>query len=63
MGLELVSQRELERRILAVKGRKDGFTQRLDIAKVSPFFLVNQGVDGFLLIRLILTIAILYAEF
>ena len=60
---DVVSRLGLEPRTLALKGRTDGYTQWLDIAKVSPFYLANQGVERFLLIRLILTIAIYFAEF
>ena len=35
----MVSRLGLEPRTLALKDRKDGFTQGLGFAKVSPFFL------------------------
>ena len=36
---------------LALKDQKDGFTQRLGFAKVSPFYLCNRRLERFLLIR------------
>jgi hypothetical protein len=44
----------LEARTLDLKARKDGFTQGLDVAKVSPFILCEQGLEMILYIPLIL---------
>jgi hypothetical protein len=40
----VVSRLGLEPRTLALKGRKDGFTQGLGFAKVSPFFFGNKDL-------------------
>ena len=44
----------LEPRTLALKDRKDGFTEVLGFAKVSTIFLCEQGLEMILYIPLIL---------
>jgi hypothetical protein len=44
---DLVSRLGLEPRALALKDRKDGFTQGLGFAKVSPFFFAIADLMGF----------------
>ena len=46
-----------------LKDRKDGFTQGLGFAKVSPFYLCNRRLEWFLLIRQVLLDSIGCAEF
>jgi hypothetical protein len=51
---KVVSRLGLEPRTLALKAQKDEFTQGLGFAKVSPFFLCEQGLEMTLYIPLIL---------
>ena len=41
----MVSRPGLEPGTLALKDRTDGFTQGLGLAKVSPFYLCEQGLE------------------
>ena len=59
----MVSRPGLEPGTLALKDRKDGFTQWLGFAKVSPFILCEQGLEMILYIPLILQNAINYVDF
>ena len=59
----MVSRPGLEPGTLALKDRKDGFTQWLGFAKVFPFILCEQGLEMILYIPLILENTIHCADF
>ena len=54
MGRRTRGDTGAEGSVFALKARKDGFTQGLGFAKVSPFFLCSQGLEMILYIPLIL---------